>query len=238
MAREIVSYSVDGQKMIASLYGDDAVTEARPGVLVFPDAMGISEHTLRRAERIAECGYVALACDLHGDGFYTEDPDEVMKRLSPLQRDPERMRRHARAAYDLLAARVEVDAGRMAAIGFCIGGALALELARSGADLAGAVAFHGQITTSHPEGASRIKGKVLACLGADDPYVPLKHRIRFEEEMREAGVDWRMSLYGGVVHSFTIPGAERHQPSSNRYDPAADGRSWNEMMAFFAEIFG
>ena len=237
MISEDLRYRADGLEMVGTLYYSPSLTEPRPGILVFPDAMGISDHTRERARRIAESGYVALACDLHGEGGYIDDLDEVLERLTPLQRDPARMRARARAAFDLLVARNEVIASKVSAIGYCIGGALALELARSGADLAGAVAFHGQITTSHPEGASRIGGQVLVCLGADDPYVPVKHRIRFEEEMRSAGVSWRMILYGGVVHSFTIPGAERHQPEANRYDANADQHSWNEMLLFFAEVF-
>lgn len=237
MQAELVHYAADGLAMAGRLYRDPARVGARPGVLVFPDAMGISGHTTDRAMRLAERGYVALACDLHGDGRYTEDLAEVMELLSPLQRSPERMRSRARGAFDLLLAQGDVDGARVAAIGYCIGGGIALELARDGAELAGAVAFHGQITTSHPDGAAHVRGKVLLSLGADDPYVPLKHRLRFEEEMRDAGVDWRMHLYGGVVHSFTIPGAERHQPDANRYDPGADKRSWKEMLDFLDEIF-
>ncbi len=237
MKAQRVDYTADGLAMVAQLYRDPAQAGLRPGVLVFPDAMGLSGHTTSRAEALARLGYVALACDLHGGGQYTEDLPEVMSLLAPLQRDPERMRARAQAAYDALVMHAEVDRAKVAAIGYCIGGALAFELARKGVGLAGSVGFHGQITTTHPDGAAWIKGKVLVCLGADDPYVPLKHRLRFEDEMRAAGVDWRMNLYGGVVHSFTIPGSERHQPDANRYDASADRRSWNEMLAFLDEVF-
>lgn len=237
MQVERVDYAADGLTMTGQLYWDATIAGSRPGVLLFPDAMGLSRHTTGRAEALARLGHVALACDLHGSGRYTEDLPEVIGLLAPLQRDPERMRERAQAAYDALVRHPGVDRTKVAAIGYCIGGALAFELARKGADLAGSVGFHGQITTTHPDGAAKITGKVLACLGADDPYVPLKHRLRFEEEMRAAGVDWRMNLYGGVVHSFTIPGSERHQPGANRYDASADRRSWNEMLAFLEEVF-
>ncbi len=134
--------------------------------------------------------------------------------------------------------RPEVDQTRIAAIGFCFGGTMALELARSGAPVAGVVGFHSGLATAAPQDAQNIKGKILVCIGADDPGIPAEQRSAFEREMREGKVDWQMKLYGGVVHSFTDPEADgRGNPERARYDARADRRSWAEMRAFFDEIF-
>ncbi len=124
----------------------------------------------------------------------------------------------------------------MAAIGYCFGGTLSLELARSGAPLGAVVGFHSGLATTRPEDASAITGKVLVCIGADDPIIPPEQRADFEAEMRAAGVDWQMHLYGGAVHSFTNPAADGSMPAI-KYDAAADARSWQAMLDLFAEVF-
>jgi dienelactone hydrolase len=134
--------------------------------------------------------------------------------------------------------RPEVDASKVAAIGYCFGGTLSLELARSGAPIKGVVGFHSGLATALPQDAKNIKGKVLVCIGADDPGVPPEQRAAFEQEMRDGRVDWRMHLYGGVVHSFTNPDAVKlNNPAFARYDEEADKRSWGEMMSLFKEVF-
>ena len=127
---------------------------------------------------------------------------------------------------------------RIAAIGFCFGGTMALELARSGADVVGVVGFHSGLSTAAPEDAKNIRGKVLVCIGADDQGVPLDQRMAFETEMREGQVDWQMNVYGGVVHGFTNPNiGEMGRPDKARYDAQADVRSWAQMRAFLDEVF-
>ena len=139
---------------------------------------------------------------------------------------------------NVLQARPEVDAIKIAAIGYCYGGTMALELARSGALVSGVVGFHSGLATAAPQDARNIKGKVLVCIGADDPSIPSDQRSAFEQEMREGRADWQMNIYGGVVHSFTNPEADqRGQPERARHDAKADARSWAEMCAFFEEIF-
>jgi dienelactone hydrolase len=239
MNTETLTYEADGLRMISHLYYDEGGAGPRPGVLVFPEAFGLGQHAKSRAERLAGLGYVALACDLHGEGCVLSDLKETMALIEPLRADPFRTRARASAALDALRGRAEVDASRIAAIGFCFGGTMALELARSGADVAGVVGFHSGLATTRPEDAKNIRGKILVCIGADDPSIPLEQRTAFEKEMREGGVDWQMALYGGVVHSFTNPAADsRGMPQMARYDAKADARSWAEMRAFFDEIFG
>jgi dienelactone hydrolase len=146
------------------------------------------------------------------------------------------MRARAAAGLEVLRSSPQCD-GRCAAIGFCFGGSTALELARSGADLAGVVSFHGGLDTPHPEDARNIRGKVLVLHGADDPHVPADQIMAFMREMRDAGVDWQMNLYGGAVHAFAIPDAA--DPGRGlQYNASADRRSWKAMLDFLGEIFG
>jgi dienelactone hydrolase len=207
-------------------------------VLVFPEAFGLGDHAKSRAERLAGLGYVAMACDLHGDGRLVHDLTEALGLVGPLRAEPARARTRAASALQALQGRPEVDPTKIAAIGYCFGGTMALQLARSGAPVAGVVGFHSGLATVAPQDAANIKGKVLVCLGADDPSIVPEQRSAFEQEMREGGVDWQMNLYGGVVHSFTNPEADlRGTPERARYDAKADARSWAEMCAFFDEIF-
>lgn len=235
---EILIYQADGLTMRSHLYFDDATRGPRPGVLIFPTAFGISDHERARGERLAALGYTALACDLHGDGIQVEKLAEALGMLSGLREDASRSRARAQGGLTALAARAECDATKVSAIGFCFGGTMALELARSGADLRGVVGFHSGLATKHPEDAKRVRGKILVCIGADDPSIPLEQRAAFEHEMRAAKIDWRMHLYGGVVHGFTNIHADKlGRPEMARYDAGADSRSWQEMQAFMQEVF-
>lgn len=236
MHRETLAYEADGLTMRNQLFFEPA-SAPRAGVLVFPEAFGLSEHALERAERLAGMGYVALACDLHGEARLVAGLEEAMGLLKPLYADPARTRARARGGLEALAARPEVDPARIAAIGFCFGGTMALELARSGADLKAVAGFHSGLHTNAPKtGAGAVKARVLVCIGADDPMIPAGQRAAFEAEMREAEADWQMHLYGDTVHSFTNRRAgERAMPNAVRYSPEADRRSWASMRALFAE---
>ncbi len=238
MHTETLTYEADGLQMVSHIYSNGQSDSRRPGVLVFPEAFGLGDHAKSRAERLAGLGYVAMACDLHGDGRVVHDLNEALGLVGPLRTEPARARARALSALNALQGRTEVDPTRIAAIGYCYGGTMALELARSGADVAGVVGFHSGLATVASQDAENIKGKVLVCIGADDPSIPPDQRSAFEKEMREGGVDWQMNLYGGVVHSFTNPEADlRGTPERARYDAKADARSWAEMCAFFEEIF-
>ncbi len=238
MRTETLTYEADGLQMVSHFYCGEQRDGRRPGVLVFPEAFGLGNHAKSRAERLAGLGYVTLACDLHGDGRIVHDLNQALGLVGPLRAEPPRARARAGGALAALQGRPEVDPTKIAAIGYCYGGAMALELARSGAAIAGVVGFHSGLATVAPQDAKNIKSKVLVCIGADDPSIPPDQRSAFEREMREGGVDWQMNIYGGVVHSFTNPEADqRGQPERARYDARADARSWAEMCAFFEEIF-
>jgi dienelactone hydrolase len=237
MNTEKIRYHVDGIDMESQLFYEPG-EDHRPGVLVFPEGFGLGEHTISRAKRLASMGYVALACDLHGDGKVVDSLDEVMALIGPLRADVARIRERAQGGLDVLKSHPAADAKRIAAIGFCFGGTMALELARSGADIAGVVSFHGGLSTTAPQDAKNIKGKILVCTGADDPRVPADQRRAFEEEMTAGKVDWHMTVYGGAVHGFTNPAIDKlGTPEIVRYDAKADARSWQQMSTFFGELF-
>jgi dienelactone hydrolase len=236
MQHETLTYEADGLSMKSELFFEPGA-EPRAGVLVFPEAFGLGEHAISRAERLAALGYVALACDLHGEGQLVDDLQQAIGLLQPLFAEPSKTRARASGGLHALTARAEVDRTRVGAIGFCFGGTMALELARSGAEVAAIVGFHSGLGTAAPKtDAKSIKGRVLVCIGADDPMIPPEQRAEFEAEMRDAGVDWQMHLYGKTVHSFTNQGAaKRNMPDAIRYSAEADARSWAALQQLFSE---
>lgn len=236
MAHEILTYEADGLTMRSQLFFEPSESP-RPGILVFPEAFGLSEHAIGRAKRLSEMGFVALACDLHGEGRMVDDLQEAIGLLQPLFADPSRTRARAGAGLAALTRRTEVDTSRVASIGFCFGGTMSLELARSGADIKAVVGFHSGLGTQAPKSdAKAIRARILVCIGADDPMIPAEQRAEFEAEMRDAGIDWQMHVYGKTVHSFTNQeAAKRGMPDAIRYSPESDARSWAAMQELFSE---
>jgi len=216
---------------------DDRKSDKRPGVLLMPEAFGLGAQVKRRAERLAELGYVALAGDPYGDGLQLSDLQEAIKRAGALFADPSKARKRARVALDKLASLPQVDPSRLAAIGYCMGGTFSLELARDGAPLKGIVSFHGGLQTQRPAAAGQIKAKILVCTGADDPFVPVAQVNALADEMTKAGADWQIIIYGGTVHSFTNPEADKVGMPGIAYNKLSDERSWKAMTSFFEEIF-
>ena len=204
-------------------------------MLVFHEGLGLTEHTKKIAARLAGLGYAAFAMDYYGDGKPLADPAEARPRIGAWIADPTGIRARAAAALDVLKAQKEVDAERLAAIGYCFGGTTALEIGRSGADVKAIVGFHSGLVTVRPQDARNIKGKVLVCIGADDPIIPPEQRAAFETEMKAAGIDWRLQLYGGAGHSFTNPAADSRGMKGFFYHEATDRRSWNAMIELFNE---
>jgi len=234
---EDIAYEVGGQQHIGHLAVDDTTTEKRPAVLVCHEGPGLSDHAKDIAERLAALGYVAFALDYHGGGKPL--PMEDMRaKLGELMVDNARIRTLARAGLDILLAQPAADATRVAAIGYCFGGTMALELARSGADVHAVVGFHSGLSTARPEDAANITGKVLVQIGTEDPLIPSEQRTEFEAEMRAAKVDWRMLLYGNAEHSFTNEAASSFGMPGIAYDERADQRSWRAMLDLFDETFG
>jgi dienelactone hydrolase len=233
-----ITYEADGRTMIGTLAVPEG-TGRVPGVLVCHEGPGLDDHARAIAARLAaELGYVAFALDYNGGGVWIGDRDVMMARIGELAADPDRTRGLGESGLDILRAEPRTDPDRLAAIGFCFGGTLALELARGGADLKAVAAFHAGLGTSRPEDAANIRGKVLALIGADDPIVDEQQRRAFEDEMKAGGVDWVLTVYGGAQHSFTRPGAESIGISGVQYHEPTDRRSWRAMLDLFEETFG
>jgi dienelactone hydrolase len=216
---------------------DETSTERRPGVLVFHEGLGLGEFAMARARRLAELGYVAFAADMFGDRRQASNLKEVAQLVGDLRNEPETLRRRGRAALATLATLPQVDANRIAAIGFCFGGSVVLELARDGADLKAVVSFHGVLTTRMPAVSGEVKASVLVCTGAEDPLAPAEHVTAFENEMRAAGVaDWQVISYGNTLHGFTNPAADGSMLRTALYNAQADRRSWASMKGLFDEV--
>jgi dienelactone hydrolase len=237
MRIENISYDIDGTTHIGTLAVDDTISGKRPAVLVCHEGPGLADVTREKAKRLAEAGYVAFALDYHGGGEVVADRNAMMAKLGALMGNPEGTRALGQAGLAVLLAQPEADASKVAAIGYCFGGTMVLELARSGADLAAVVGFHSGLGTAAPAAPGAVKAKVLTCIGADDPMIPVEQRTAFENEMRNAGADWRMNLYGGAKHSFTNPMASAFGMPGIEYHEPTDVRSWAAMLDLFNEVF-
>lgn len=242
MRSETLAYTYGGVTFRGHLVHDAARTSALPGVLVVHEAWGLGEHVKERAEKLAELGYVALAVDMFGEDMFgkarqASTSEEGMGWTRALRADVPLLRARIAAAYRALVATPQVDATRIAAIGYCFGGTTALELARSGAKLAGAVSFHGGLATTHPAEPGAVAAKILVCTGSEDPFVPATQVQIFVDEMKHARADFQVIVYGGVQHSFTNPQADERKIPGLEYNRLADERSWSAMHCFFQEIF-
>ncbi|MCD8488314.1 MAG: dienelactone hydrolase family protein [Desertifilum sp.] len=235
--RQVVEYSQGGQLLEGYLAFDSAQTGPRPGVMVVHEWKGINDYTRRRADQLAEMGYIAFAADIYGKGIRPQTNEEAREQATLYRSNRPLLRDRANAGLNLLRNHPLSDNNRLAAIGYCFGGTTVLELARSGADLQGAVSFHGNLDTPNPQDAEQIQAKVLVLHGADDPLVPDTQVAAFQKEMRDAKVDWQLIAYGGAVHSFTNPDAGNDPSQGSAYNAEADRRSWEHMQQFFAEIF-
>ncbi len=234
---KVIDYKQGDQVLEGYLAWDDALTGTRPGVLVVHDWTGLGDYAKMRANKLAALGYIAFAADIYGKGIRPATPQEAGAQAGIYKKTPKLMRERVRAGLDVLRREPLCDPNRVAAIGYCFGGTCVLELARSGAEVAGVVSFHGGLATASPANAKNIHGKVLVLHGGDDPHVPPKEVAAFEDEMRAAGVDWQLVVYGGAVHAFTNPASGNDKSRGTAYNAAADRRSWEAMKAFFAEIF-
>ena len=235
---ETVEYQDGDQVLEGYLAHDDASQVKRPGVLVVHEWKGLNDYAKHRAEQLVQLGYVAFAADIYGKGIRAKDHDEAAKLSGVYRNDRALMRRRAQAALAVLRSQPMTDPEKLAAIGYCFGGMTVLELARSGADLDGVVTFHGGLSTPHPEDARNIKAKVLIQHGGDDKFVTPEELAALKKEMDAAGVDYRVIVYPGAVHSFTVPEAGNDPSTGMAYNAEADRQSWQAMLEFFKDIFG
>jgi dienelactone hydrolase len=227
-----IPYVVDGVALHGWL-ADGARAKRAPGVLVAHEAVGVSEHTRRRTRMLAELGYVALALDMYGRSDLPLE--EARAQSQQLMADAALLRRRARAALTVLAQHPSCDAARLAAVGFCLGGIVVLELARDRAPLRAVAGVHPSFKRPGGSTSGEISAPVLMMIGDADPIVPVEDRSAFAAEMSAAGADWRLLVFGGVGHGFTNPDIDKLQYPGFGYDARADERSWRTLTAFLAE---
>ena len=234
---ETIEYKQGDTTLEGVLTYDDAVKGSRPAVLIVHQWKGLTDYEKKRAEMLAKLGYVAFCADIYGKGVRPQTVEEAGATAGKYKKDRQLLRARVNAGLETLRKQKNVDTKHIAAIGYCFGGTTAIELARSGADVAGVVSFHGALDSPTPADGKNIKTKVLALHGADDPFVPAADIEAFEKEMRDAKVDWRLIKYGGAVHSFTDWGADGSLKGA-QYNEKADKRSWEDMKEFCKELFG
>ena len=237
---EDVTYGAGGAECRSHIAYDASGPGPRPGVLVVHEWWGLDDYIRGRAKMLAELGCTALAVDMYGDGRTAADADGAGALMNSVLGDMEAGTARLRAAFDALAGHPSVDAGRMAAIGYCFGGAMVLHCARIGMDLKGVVSFHGALGSFHKPARGEVKAKVLVCHGAADALVSDEEIAGFKQEMADAGADFRFMAYDGALHGFTNPAATANGEKYGlplAYDEAVDRRSWDDMQALFSEIF-
>lgn len=231
---QTVDYRDVDTPLSALFFADSAQPQKRPGLLLVHHGAGLDEHTKEHARYYAERGFVVFACDMYGPGI-AGNRERTMAYLMEMRDYPAKLVQRARAGLDALVAHPQVN-GCFGAIGYCFGGMVVLQMARRGVEFAGVVSVHGSLATTLPAEPGSIKTKLLVCHGALDPHVPMEHVAAFVEEMKRAGVDWQLIMYGEAVHGFTHKGASGNPGVA--YNAAADQRSTIAINDFFAEVFG
>lgn len=235
-----ITYSDGVQQLKGYIAYDNALSGKRPGVLVVHEWWGHNEYARKRARMLAEQGYVALAVDMYGDGKQAAHPEEAGQFAAEVQKNMEVGRRRFAAGMKLLKEQPLTAADKIAAIGYCFGGGVVLQMARDGMDLKGVVSFHGSLATVAPAAKGKVKAAVLVCNGGDDAFVTPEHINGFIHEMIGAGALVRYHSYPGARHSFTNPDADRLAAQFSlplAYNAEADRRSWQDTQCFLKQVF-
>ena len=235
-----VAYSADGIVMKGYLAYDENMKGKRPGVLVVHEWWGLNDYARKRARMLAELGYTALAVDMYGEGKVATHPDDAGKFSSAVMKNFDVGKARFMAAMDFIKGQPTVDPARIAAIGYCFGGGIVLNMARQGVDLKGVASFHGNLTAVKPAQPGSVKAKILVLHGADDKFVTKEQIVAFKNEMKAAGADFKFISYPGAVHSFTNPEADELGKKYNipiAYNRDADNKSWEELKKFLHRIF-
>lgn len=236
-----ISYQVDGVTMKGYLAYDRNIKGKRPGVLVVHEWWGYNDYARKRAKMLAGMGYTALAVDMYGNGKTADHPDEAGKFAAEVSKNMPLAKARFEAAMKVLNRQKTVAPGQLAAIGYCFGGGVVLNMARQGVDLKGVASFHGSLATDAPAEKGKTKARIVVFTGADDPMAPKSLVDSFSKEMTDADADFRIVSYPGTKHSFTNPGADAMAKKFNlplAYSPEADQDSWQQLGDFLAALFG
>jgi dienelactone hydrolase len=236
-----ISYRQGDTELRGYLAYDDSVTSEKkaPGIVVFPEWWGLTDFVKGRAEALAKLGYVAFAADMYGDGQSTTDHNKAKELAGSVAGKPI-MGERAQAAYDELIKTGLVDSSKVAAIGFCFGGACSQILAYSGTPLKGVVSFHGALVPASADAAKKNQAKFLILQGALDPLVPETARAAFLKSMDDGKFDYQFVSYSGAIHAFMNPAADKARADGLEgvgYNAEVAARAWAQMQLFFKEIF-
>lgn len=235
-----ISYTADGTTLKGYIAYDDAAKGKRPGILVVHEWWGLNDYARRRARMFAEQGYTALALDMYGNGKQAQHPDDAKKFSSEIRNNEKLAKARFEAALETLKGDKTVDVDNIAAVGYCFGGSVALNMARLGEPLKAVLSYHGVLATEHPAEAGKIKARIASFTGEDDPLIPAAQVAAFRQEMDRAGVTYKVETYPGAKHAFTNPDADKYGQEFKlplAYNAAADNASWDEGLAFLADAF-
>lgn len=239
---EPVSYKDGETVMKGFIVYNDAVKAKRPGIVLVHEWWGITKHVHAEARKFAQQGYTAFIADMYGDAKTADNPKDAGALSGGVMKNPKAMESRFNAARDTLAKHASVDPSKIGAVGYCFGGAVVLNMARTGADLAGVAGFHASLGLNTPAPApGTVKAKMLVLNGADDPFVKAEQYAAFKKDMDAAKADYRIIEYPGAVHAFTNPEATKLGKKFNlplRYDAKVDKESKAEAAKFFASVFG
>ncbi|HEX6193989.1 MAG TPA: dienelactone hydrolase family protein [Chitinophagaceae bacterium] len=239
MKEDNVSYTSDSVTMNGYVVYDENKEGPRPAVLVVPEWWGLNDYVKGRAKQLADLGYIAMAVDMYGNGKTVDNPEDAGKMATPFYQNPQMAKARFDAALAKLKSYAQADQSKIAAIGYCFGGAQVLNMARMGSDLKGVVSFHGNLVGVAPD-KNLLKADVLVCHGAADPFVPQSDVDKFKKQMDSIGAKYTFKAYEGATHAFTNPNATAVGEKFKipiAYNAAADSASWNDMKSFFSNIF-
>lgn len=239
LKEEMVSYQLDSSTMNNFVVYDENIEGQRPAVFVIHEWWGLNDYAKMRARELAKLGYIAMVIDMYGNGKMGDNPEVAGQLAGPFYQNPQLAKPIFDAALAKLKSYPQMDAAKVAAIGYCFGGAQVLNLARMGADMKAVVSFHGNLTVTTPN-KSLLKAKILVCHGNDDNFVPMKEVAQFKQQMDSIGVEYIFKGYDGATHAFTNPQATEMGKKFNlpiAYNAAADSASWKEMKDLFNSVF-
>jgi len=239
LKEENVTYAANGVTMDGYVVYDANREGKRPAVLVVPEWWGLVDYPEMRARKLAELGYIAMAIDMYGNGKIADNPGDAGKAAGPFYKDLKMTKSRFDAALAKLKTYSQADTNNIAAIGYCFGGGVVLNIARLGEDLKGVVSFHGSLIGA-PADKNLLKAKILVCHGMADQFVKPEDVEKFKKQMDSIGADYTFKQYPNATHAFTNPASDANAEKFKmpvKYNPAADSASWNDMKDFFARIF-